>query len=107
MDDDSIESLDSAQDTPRKRIPTNRYSPIHDRNERRTRKGGNDVVQPTTKRNMAGKRKVSHGCGRGARDRLSNYDILGDVSSYVESSESKEEEMLYQVIYLVLYCWVY
>jgi hypothetical protein len=41
---------------------------------------------------MAGKRKVSRGRGRGARGRLSDYDILGDVSSYVESSESEEEE---------------
>ena len=58
MDDDSIESLDSAQDTPRKRIPMNRYSRFHDRNERGTIKGGNDVVKPTTKRNMAGKRQI-------------------------------------------------
>ena len=79
MDDDS--SLDSAQDTPRKRIPTNRYSPVHDRNERGTRKGGNDVVKPTTKRNMAGKWKVSGGHGRGVRGRLSDDDILGGVSS--------------------------
>jgi hypothetical protein len=94
MDDDSIESLDSAQDTSRKRIPTNRYSRFHDRNERGTRKAGNDVVKPTTKRNMAGKRKVSGGRGRGVRGRLSDYNILGDVSSYVESSESDEEETL-------------
>ena len=49
-------------------------------------------MKPTTKGNMAGKQKVSRGRGRGVRGRLSDYDILGDVSSYVESSESDKEE---------------
>jgi hypothetical protein len=85
MEDNSIESLEGAQDTPRKRIPTNCYSPIHDKNERLTRKGGNDVIKPTTKRNMAGKRQVSRGRGRGARGRLSDYDAE-------ESSNGEEKE---------------
>jgi len=91
MDDDTIDLLDSTLDMPRKRIATNPYSPVHDRNDRGTRKGGYNVVNLTTKAkgHMAGKRKVSRERGCVVRG-LSDCEILGDVSSYVESSDEEE-----------------
>ena len=87
MDDDTIDLLDSTLDTPRKRIATNHYSPVHDKNDRGTRKGGYNVTKAMG--HMAGKQKVSRERGCVVRG-LSDCEILGDVSSYVDSSDEEE-----------------